>query len=152
MANPFPFVAGQVLTAAQMNGIGEAAVTFTPTFTGYTRGNGTSVAYYMQVNKLVYIYVKETLGSTSSVTGRIRITLPVTASRVEAIQLGRSRIEDVGITNFVGTTLPDSTTTVDLFADLTGGTYTEIGSTSATVPMTWVNTDNFSMSFVYEAA
>jgi len=29
MANPFPFTAGQVLTAAQMNGIGETT-SFTP--------------------------------------------------------------------------------------------------------------------------
>lgn len=66
MANPFPFVAGSVLTAAELNGIGEAAVSFTPTFSSYTRGNGTSVAYYMRVNKLVYVYCEETLGSTSS--------------------------------------------------------------------------------------
>ena len=152
MANPFPFVAGDVLTAAELNGIGEAAVSFTPTFSGYTRGNGTSVAYYMRVNKMVYLYVKETLGSTSSVTGSIAFTLPIAAVRAEAVQMGRSRIDDTGNTIFWGTTQSANGTTCVLFADLASGTYTSFASTSATVPMTWTNTDAFSFSFVYEVA
>ena len=152
MANPFPFVANTVLTAAQLNGIGEAAVTFTPTFTNYTRGNGTSVAYYMRVNKLIYLYLKETLGSTSSVTGAIQLTLPVTAARTQAIETTRGRIEDVGANNYWSTALADSTTAVILYAELTSGTYNALQGISATIPMTWTSTDNFSMAFVYEAA
>jgi hypothetical protein len=93
MANPFPFVAGSVLTAAELNGIGEARLfRLHQHFTNYTRGNGTSIAYYMQVNKLVYVYVKETLGSTSSVTGVISMTLPIAAVRAQAVQMARARI------------------------------------------------------------
>jgi hypothetical protein len=152
MANPFPFTAGQVLEAAQLNGIGEAAVSFTPTFSGYTRGNGTSVAYYMRVNKMVYVYVKETLGSTSSVTGLITMTLPIAAVRAEAVQMGRSRIDDTGNTIFWGTTHSANTTTCVLFADLATVTYTAFATTSSTVPMTWATTDAFTFSFVYEVA
>ena len=54
MANPFPFTAGQVLTAAQMNGIGEATIAYTPTISNGTLGNGTMSAYYSRVNKLVF--------------------------------------------------------------------------------------------------
>ena len=96
MANPFPFTAGQVLTAAQMNGIGEAAISFTPSFAAYTRGNGTSVAYYMRVNKLVYVYVEETLGTTSSMGTQPTLNLPVAATRIQAISVSRSRIDDTG--------------------------------------------------------
>jgi hypothetical protein len=153
MANPFPFTAGQVLEAAQLNGIGEAAISFTPTFgAGYTRGNGTSVAYYMRVNKLVYVYVKETLGSTSSVTGTISFTLPIAAVRAEAVQMGRSRIDDTGTTVFWGTTQSANGTTCVLFADNASGTYTTFTSITATIPMTWATTDAFTYSFVYEVA
>jgi hypothetical protein len=152
MANPFPFTAGQVLEAAQLNGIGEAAVSFTPTFSNYTRGNGTSVAYYMRVNKLVYVYVKETLGSTSSVTGGISMNLPIAAVRSTAIEMARARIDDTGANIYWGTTHASGTTSTILYADLASGTYTAFVGITATVPMTWASTDAFQFGFVYEVA
>jgi hypothetical protein len=152
MANPFPFVAGDVLTAAELNGIGEAAVSFTPTFANYTRGNGTSVAYYMRVNKLVYVYVKETLGSTSAVTGALAMTLPIAAVRAEAVQMARARIDDTGAQIYWGTTHSSGTTQTILFADLASGTYTAFAGITSTVPMTWASTDAFQFAFVYEVA
>ena len=152
MANPFPFVAGQVLTAAQLNGIGEAATAFTPTFTGYTRGNGTSQSYYTRVNKLVFVSCFETLGTTSAVTGTIAMTLPVTASRQSSIPVSRGYIEDTGVQLYWATIFPQSTTKVQVFTDATGGTYASNGGVSSTVPMTWGNLDNFGFAFVYEAA
>jgi hypothetical protein len=152
MANPFPFSAGQVLTAAQMNGIGEAAVLFTPTWTNYTRGNGTTVAYYMRVNKLVYVYVEETLGSTSSMGTQPTMTLPVSATRIQAISVSRSRIDDTGTQVFFGTVMPNSASAVQVYADNASGTYTAFSNITATVPMTWASTDKFQLAFVYEAA
>jgi hypothetical protein len=138
--------------AWQPLGGGEAAISFTPTFTNYTRGNGTSVAYYMRVNKLVYVYVKETLGSTSSVTGGISLALPIAAVRAEAVQIGRSRIDDIGTNIYWGTTHAANTTSCSLFADLASGTYTSLAGITALVPMTWATTDAFTFSFVYEVA
>jgi hypothetical protein len=155
MANPFPFTAGQVLTAAQMNGIGEAATAFTPTYaaTTYTRGNGTTIAYYMRVNKLIYVYVQETLGTTSSVgAGGITMNLPITASRTNSVQLAPSRIDDTGTNFFFGVTIPDSTTTVGLVLQKSSGTYVDVAFINATTPFTWASTDKFTLSFVYEAA
>ncbi len=154
MANPFPFVASTVLTAAQLNGIGEAATSFTPTFAagGYTRGNGTSIAYYMRVNKLVYVYVEETLGTTSSMVGAPTMTLPITASRQQSIQMGRSRIDDAGANVYWGTTVGSGTTQVLVYADNSAGTYVAFAGITATIPMTWAATDKFTLSFVYEAA
>jgi hypothetical protein len=152
MANPFPFVAGEVLTAADMNGIGEAAISFTPTFGSYTRGNGTSVAYYMRVNKLVYVYVEETLGSTSSMGTQPSMTLPVAATRIQAISVTRNRIDDTGSNVFWGTVIPSSASAVQMFADLASGTYVGFANITATVPMTWTTGDKFQIAFVYEAA
>ena len=152
MANPFPFVSGAVLTAAQLNGIGEAGTSFTPTFSGYTRGNGTSIAYYLRVNKLVYVYVEETLGSTSAMVSTPVMTLPITAARTQSISPSRNRIDDTGAQVYWGTTVPLSTTSIAVYADNASSTYVTFGSISATVPMTWVATDKFAIAFVYEAA
>ena len=152
MATPFPFSTGQVLTAAQMNSIGEAGTTFTPTWSAYTRGNGTTVAYYVRVNKLVYLYVEETLGSTSSVGTLPTLTLPVAAARTQAIAPSRNRIDDTGAQVFFGSTMPLSSTSVALYADLASGTYVSFSNVSATVPMTWTTTDKFAIAIVYEAA
>ena len=155
MANPFPFTAGQVLTAAQMNGIGEAATSFTPTYVAgsYTRGNGTTIAYYMRVNKLIYVYVQETLGTTSSVgAGGITMNLPFTASRAVSVQSAPAKIDDTGTNFYFGVSIPDSTTTVGVVMQKSSGTYVDIAFINSTVPMTWASTDKFTLSFVYEAA
>jgi hypothetical protein len=151
MATPFPFVASTVLTAAQLNAIGEAATSFTPTWTNYTRGNGTTIAYYTQVNKLVYIYVRETLGSTSSVTGALRMTLPVAAVRQQSVSITLCNLNDTGTTAFVGLVQSLSTTQVDFRAINAAATYASQANTSSTVPFTWTNTDFFEAGWVYES-
>jgi hypothetical protein len=151
MATPFPFVASTVLTAAQLNSIGEAATSFTPTWTNYTRGNGTTIAYYTQVNKLVYIYVRETLGSTSSVTGALRMTLPIAAVRQQSVSLALCNLNDTGTTAFVGLVQSLSTTQVDFRAINAAATYALQANTSSTVPFTWTNTDFFEAGWVYES-
>jgi hypothetical protein len=150
MATPFPFTTGQVLTAAQMNSIGEAGTSFTPTWTGYTRGNGTTVAYYTRVNKLTYIYVEETLGSTSSMGTGPTMTLPFAAPRTQAIPISQMRIDDTGANVFFGTVLPASATSITLYADNAAGTYIAFTTVTSTVPMTWASTDKFFFAFVYE--
>jgi hypothetical protein len=77
MANPFPFVAGSVLTAAELNGIGEATA-YTPTITNGSLGNGTITGSYVQVNKLVYGAIKFALGTTSTITGQLQFSFPIT--------------------------------------------------------------------------
>jgi hypothetical protein len=78
MANPFPFSVGAVLTAAQMNSIGEAAIAYTPTITAFsgTLTTTTSSAKYMRVNKLCV--VQFTIGIVLNGTGAVavNITLP----------------------------------------------------------------------------
>ena len=139
-------------TTAQTFAPGGTATSFTPTWSNYTRGNGTTSSYYTLVNKLVYVYVKETLGSTSSMGTGPTLTLPFAAPRTEAIPVSRWRIDDTGANVFWGTIAPVSATAVTLYADVASGTYVSFSPITATVPMTWTTGDIMSFSFVYEAA
>src|SRR5690348_2617044 len=59
---------------------GPAASTWTPTWTNFTVGNGTlSYARYIQVGKRVTATWKFILGTTSSASGNISLSLPLTA-------------------------------------------------------------------------
>jgi hypothetical protein len=80
MASPFPFSVGAVLTAAQMNSIGES-LTYTPTAVNWTIGNATVTGRFVRVNKFVYVRVDIVWGTTSTVTGTgMQVSLP-TASQ-----------------------------------------------------------------------
>jgi hypothetical protein len=151
MANPFPFVAGDVLTAAELNGIGEAATSFTPTITGYTRGNGTTTAGYVRVNKLVYLYVREVLGSTSSITGALGITLPINAVSIAALS-GWCMLGEAGVTVHVGFTRPTGGGTVEFEACNAALSYVRVAAISSTVPFTWASGDFFQFGLTYEVA
>jgi hypothetical protein len=151
MATPFPFTTGQVLTAAQMNSIGEAGTSFTPTWTNYTRGNGTTIAKYVQVNKFVYVYVEETLGSTSSVTGDLILTFPLTAANALSVN-GQVLFRDVGVSQNVGGFSANSTTTIFVRVYSVSGTLVQLGPLSATSPFTWGTNDRIVCVFTFEAA
>lgn len=92
MASPFPFTAGQVLTAAQLNGIGDWT-TFTPNFqpeTGTWTSSTLTAAKYALVNDVVvgFCYVSITNYGTGS--GGTLFDLPVTAA-ADQHQIGTGR-------------------------------------------------------------
>ena len=78
MATPFPFVAGAVLTAAQLNSIGEAWVSYTPTL---TQGVGVTAtvasARWTQVNKIVTVQVGLNITATGTGASLISVTVPI---------------------------------------------------------------------------
>ncbi len=80
MANPFPFSGGAILNASDLNSISEA-VSFTPDWqTGVTLGNGATSAHYYEVNDMIFLQVNLLLGSTSAITGDVRLGLPLNAA------------------------------------------------------------------------
>lgn len=95
MTNPFPFVAGATLTAAELNAIGESE-SWTPSFSfGVTIGDGTVTGTYQRVNDFVIAQARFTLGSTSSVGTFVRADLPVTASDAFEVAAGtRGFVQD----------------------------------------------------------
>jgi hypothetical protein len=149
MANPFPFTAGQVLTAAQMNGIGER-VAFTPTWvSGLTVGNGTQSFSYVRVQNLIFISGKFILGSTSAVTGNIGFSTPITSSnQADVSYCGDVFMQDAGVGSVLGF-VAYSSNTFFIQSFLTSGTYPTPQGFSATIPFTWSNTDTISVNIVY---
>ena len=153
MANPFPFVAGEVLTAADMNGIGEYTA-YTPTFTNLTLGNGTLNFRFGRVQNFIHVIGEIIFGSTTAVTGNLSFTLPATALaklRVNA-QIGWSRIDDDGTDIFFGPIFLQSTTTSLIQVFDVSGTYMSNTALSATVPQTWAVNDIIHVNSIYEAA
>jgi hypothetical protein len=154
MANPFPFVASTVLTAAQLNGIGEATVAYTPTLGGITIGNGTVAAYYTRVNKMVYGSAIITLGSTSAITTTVTFSLPVTAAANSvSLLIGNGYYFDVSTSEtYLGQSFRSSTTTCTPFVSAANSTYLVRSIINATVPVAFGNGDSLVYQFAYEAA
>lgn len=129
-------------------GGGETWTTWTPTMTGLTQGNGTLVARYIQVGKIVNFFIRFTFGSTSSITG-LNFTLPVTPSQTRFPIYGLA--EDTGVNSFPLYAEVDSATAY-CGSMAAGGTYVNGGGFSGTIPFTWGNTDVFYYTGSYEVA
>ena len=133
-------------------GGGFTYATYTPTFTNFTKGNATIVARWAQSGKAVNVFVQVTLGNTSSVTGSIITSLPVTAASNAVGSRGVGGILDSGVRVFTATTEVLSTTTVELHPVYAALNNASEEYTSSTIPMTWTTNDGFVMNFIYEAA
>ena len=151
MANPFPFVAGSILEAAQLNGIGETT-SFTPVFTNLTVGNGTVTAYYTRIQKLVKVYVNVLFGSTTSITGALTMDLPITAKSDVLRQLTLARLFDATDSASFGVCDINAATTVTVTVISAGSTYARPAALSSTVPFTWTTSDSITLNLIYEAA
>jgi hypothetical protein len=155
--NPSTWLAGAVLTAAQLNAqlrdnllaIGDPWPSYTPTFTGLSVSNGTLAARARVAGKDIRWSVSLTFGSTTAVTGNITVTLPVAA-----------RLRFAG-TSFGDVTLWDSSAnafriwhaTHDLSSNGTRVFLTDdSGNVAAGAnPWTWATGDRIEINGGYEA-
>jgi len=153
MANPFPFVAGSVLTAAELNGIGEKT-NYTPTFTNLTVGNGTLTAFYTRVQNIINVFVQVAFGSTTSISGDVNISLPFARLDFRDFTLGNVTFYDFGTQVYVGWVIPSSVdkNLVLVRNALVAGSAVTVSPLSATAPFTWTTTDILSFSYSYQAA
>jgi len=129
--------------------------TYTPTFNGFTLGNGTITAKYTQINKHVHVVGLVDLGTTSSMTGALDITLPVafnTTSQPVLSPFGGQCLFYNGATLFNAYPLALNGTSFRMVGQLASGTYTINYDTTGTVPFTWNSSSDFRWNFVYEAA
>jgi hypothetical protein len=124
---------------------------YTPSFVNFTLGNGTVVARYLQTGKTVFVEIKVTLGSTSSMGSDPYVTLPINANVVYGMQ-GSVTIQDFGTVEYCGGAANPYADSLRLFLVGAGGTYANYGIVNATSPMTWTTNDNFTIRATYEAA
>jgi NAD dependent epimerase/dehydratase family enzyme len=153
MANPFPFVAGSVLQASELNGIGETTA-YTPTWTNLTVGNGTQSWKYIRINDTIQIVGSLIFGSTTSVTGLITHNFPVAVDTTTfSAVIGWATFQDTGIGTYPAAIYQLGSNQFGIYAVAANGTYVgPIAASSATVPFTWANTDEIRINLIYKAA
>lgn len=145
------FASGDVVDAADLNTIAGAWTSFTVTLTNATLGSGgTSTGFYKKIGRLIVYRVQITFGTSPSITGEIRVDLPVTAA--SSIGVHQILMQDASpATSYPGT--PSLTTTyVGLRAMNSAGTYASATATSSTIPFTWAANDEIRLSGAYESA
>jgi len=124
---------------------------FTPTFTSYTRGNGTTDSRYVRIGKMVHCYVSETLGSTSAITGNLFLTLPISARSVGAAG-GSAYFLDSGAGVYPAVVYINGPTQCFIYASLANQTYVKEELLTASIPFTWTTNDRININLIYEAA
>ena len=131
-----------------------AWVTYAPTYTNVTVGAGgvTTLAKFCQIGKTVHVKVLFTLGTGSAVSGRIGISLPVTAANNNLDRALNSCGLLAGAVSATGFVAIGATNRADLYALVASGTYVTNTNISSTIPGTWASGSSFSATFTYEAA
>jgi len=142
MASPFPFTSGQVLTAAQLNSIGEATA-FTPSWgAALTVGNATESWHYLQVNEWLYFAGATTLGSTSSVTGFFSFDFPIGTQLTAAfVPAGFADYLSVSTGQVFRGSIDQNGDNIRFFVNQVSGSNVIKTPTSATLPLSWATGD-----------
>lgn len=150
--------AGAVQPQALVTGTGTgwSWQSYTSTPTNLTIGNGTLNSKYIQIGKTVFGRISFVFGSTSSISGSVIFTLPVTSVSYP----GTATTQPIGdIEYFDGASALTrgwvawaSTTTCQLLVNTAGGTYVAFAGLSSSVPYTWATNMQISLNFSYEAA
>ena len=131
---------------------------WTPSFTNFSLGNGTiNYARYSKIGSTVHFKLKFTLGSTSSISGRIAFTLPHTVhssygTGTDSFVNAMTMFRDVSVPASYGFTAAifESNSSVGI-----GSLSVAVGSfisTSSSSPFTWDSGDIIKMEGSYEAA
>ena len=128
-----------------------AWASWSPTWTNLTVGDGTVIALYTQIGKTVMCQIGFTMGSTSSISGSVSFTLPVSINYGIDCLIGNAYIENSGVNGYCGFLKASSATKVALVTPKVTDEG-KVASVNATVPFTWATADYFSGYFFYEAS
>lgn len=132
-------------TSWHLIGSTEGWETFTPSWTNFSLGNGTTdVARFTYGSGAMHVVVQVTLGSTSSVSGAVRLTIPNGESIVYGnsyLTYGRAKLREDGVATRLGNVTYFSTTAVSITAESASSSYVRDVSLSSTVPFTWGTSD-----------
>jgi hypothetical protein len=151
------FSDGVALLATELNAIGDWT-SYTPTLANWAIGNGTMSGAYIQIDKVVWFYAEAYFGTTSTYVGAPTITVPVNMETSQTHQDNipnqfQVRCRDASGSAVISGTCQYSTTSVVTVGVWdSSGTYATYAALSSTVPITWTNTDFFSVAGWYRAA
>lgn len=116
---------------------GNGPISFTPTWTNLTIGNGTQAWSYIYQNGGIYITGKTVFGTTTSIGGTVQMTVP-NSHAAATYGAGSLHILDSGTRHYAGTVYVDSASgTINLVHTETGN----VGLTNATNPITFTTSD-----------
>jgi hypothetical protein len=130
---------------------------WTPALTNMTQGNGTILANYVKIGRLVTARFTFILGSTSTMGTGPKFSLPVTASTAvtgDSHYIGTCFMTDVASSIFTGTAQCRDTGTTALIrvSKTNAGGYVGFADITATIPFTWASTYWLDVILTYEAA
>ena len=125
--------------------------TWTPSYTNLTIGNGTVTAKYAQSGKFVHAYWTFTMGSTSSVGGDPRMTLPINLATAKTTA-GICAFHDSGVAAYSGMISARYTSSVSeiVFYRYTTGGQGQMSEPTGSLPFSWTTGDEMWFSIVYE--
>ena len=126
---------------------------YTPTLTNHTLGNGTMEAKYQQAGGRVEFTIEYTWGSTSSVTGAVTFSLPLTPAASMVMNIGRGLFSDLsaGVTFPVDARAAGGSTVTAALLDHSVGTYSRPANLSNVIG-TPANGDTLYLAGSYERA
>lgn len=128
-----------------------------PTFTNLSVGNGTLTYKYLQTGKDVECVINLIFGSTTSISGDVTVTIPVTSitypGAVNITPLGTVGLFDTSAgRNYIGHIAWTTTGTVKIVSNAADTAYLYGFVLSSTAPFTWTTGDQISAVFRYKAA
>lgn len=127
-------------------------VSFTPTLTGVTVGDGTITAQKCKKDNYLQLKVMLVLGSTSAITGSVGLTLP-DAPSADAVLLGTVLSRDQSAGGYVSGlafNLTPGATGVSIFSAILGNTNPNQLAVNANNPFTWAVNDNLAIDLGYK--
>lgn len=144
---------GSITPAKLITGTGSgwALTSFTPTWTNLAVGNAVQASKYIQTGKWITAIYDLTFGTTTSVSGTIIVSLPVTSvSHGSSSKAGDGLFINTGVAEYPLVSEFASTTTISFLAINAAGTYAVLAASSATIPFSFGTGSRISATVVYE--
>lgn len=120
---------------------------WSPSWTNLSVGNGTVTANYSRHGDMVTATIQLTFGTSTSISGNVSVSLPVTADISTALTTA-CRLTDTGTRQFIGLAVVTGTNSAQLLHTESGNG----GLVNATNPHTWTTTDAMDLTITYLAA
>ena len=127
--------------------------TFTPSFSGLTLGNATTLGQYCQIADTTFFRVKVTFGSTTSFTGSVDLTLPTTPNAYSTFDFMNVLCQYYDNSATIFSPSPANIniggTTLRLLVMNVSATYPTATDINASIPFTWATNDTITIQGSY---